>query len=81
MARRIRDPKLETPTARDKLQLSGKPYYGRPLAEGLHLGYRKNRSGGKWVVRRYLGDEKYVVETIAAADDRQDANGDTILTF
>lgn len=81
MPRRIRDPKLETPTAREKLPLSGKPYYGRPLAEGLHLGYRKNRSGGKWVVRRYLGAEKYAVETIASADDRQDADGETILTF
>lgn len=81
MAKRVRDPRLETPTARDKLPQSGKPYYGRPLAEGLHLGYRKNRSGGKWVLRRYLGDERYTVETIASADDRQDANGSTILTF
>ena len=33
------------------------------------------------MVRRYIGDEKYVVESLGAADDKQVANGDTILTF
>ena len=47
----------------------------------LHLGYRKGKSGGKWVSRRYLGNERYVVETIADADDIVDADGVEVLTF
>ena len=36
---------------RGKLKPSGKPYY-KSIGEGLHLGYRKNKVEGKWVVRR-----------------------------
>ena len=32
-------------------------------------------------MRRYLGDEKYAVETIGAADDLADADGAEVLTF
>jgi integrase len=48
---------------------------------GLHLGYRKGLTGGRWVIRRYLGGEKYAVETIAAADDHSPADGINILDF
>ncbi len=56
MARTVRDAKLETPTARRALKPSGKPYY-RAISEGLHLGYRKGKAGGKWVMRRYVGGQ------------------------
>lgn len=75
MARTVRDAKLETRTARLALKPSGKPYY-RAIDEGLHLGYRKGRTAGKWVMRRYVGDQVYVVETIGTADDTIDADGD-----
>ena len=52
----------------------GKPYY-KAIGEGLHLGYRKGATVGKWVVRRYTGDQNYIVETIAVADDIEDADG------
>ena len=32
-------------------------------------------------MRRYVGDEKYIVETIATADDFSDADGVDILSF
>jgi len=32
-------------------------------------------------VRRYLGDQDYKVETIATADDVEDANGVDVLDF
>ncbi len=80
MAKSVRDGKLDSRTAREKLKPAGKPYY-RAIDEGLHLGYRKGKAGGKWVMRRYVGDEKYVVETIGTADDRLDADGAEILTF
>ncbi|HEY5207052.1 MAG TPA: site-specific integrase, partial [Roseiarcus sp.] len=80
MAKSVRDSRLDSRTAREKLKPSGKPYF-RSLEPNLHLGYRKGKHGGKWVMRRYLGDEKYAVETIGAADDFADADGAKVLTF
>jgi integrase len=80
MARRVRDKDIETRAARAKLRSRGKPYY-RAIGQGLHVGYRKGGTVGKWVVRRYVGDRNYVVETIATADDIADADGVNVLTF
>ena len=81
MARTIRDTNLETRTARNRLKAAGKPYY-RGLEPGLHLGYRKPVSGaGRWVVRHYVGERVYEVETIGTADDFSDADGVAILSF
>ncbi len=81
MARTVKDAKLQTSEARRRLKAQGKPHY-RTLEEGLHLGYRKPRSGaGKWVVRFYDGGQAYTVETIAIADDLSDANDATVLSF
>jgi integrase len=80
MSKRVRDADLETRAARSKLKARGKPYY-KSIGEGLHVGYRKGAREGKWVVRRYVGDQAYVVETIATADDFDDANGESVLTF
>jgi|SoiMethySBSTD1v2_1073268.scaffolds.fasta_scaffold25984_2 integrase len=81
MARTVRDNNLETRAARGRLKPRGKPYY-RALDEGLHIGYRKPRTGvGKWVMRHYAGGQTYVVETIAGADDLSDANGADVLSF
>jgi integrase len=80
MARNVRDANLETRTARTRLKVSGKPYY-RAIDPGLHLGYRKGVSGGKWVMRYYAGDGRYEVETVATADDSADADGIAILDF
>ena len=79
MAKTVRDANLETRTARSRLKAAGKPYY-RAIDEGLHLGYRKGKTSGKWVMRRY-SDKTYIVETIATADDTLDADGAEILTF
>jgi integrase len=81
VARTIRDQRFDSREARKKLKPRGKPYY-RLLDEGLHFGYRKGKSGGKWVFRLYKGNEQYVVETIGNADDgASDADGVTILSF
>jgi integrase len=81
MARTVRDAKLEKREARRRLQARAKPHY-RVLEEGLHLGYRRLKTGaGKWVVRHYVGDQKYEVETIGPADDFSDADGEKILSF
>ena len=80
MARTVRDAKLETRTARALLKSAAKPYF-RAIEQGLHLGYRKGKVGGVWVMRRYLGDQGYSVEKLGIADDTLDADGATILTF
>ncbi len=79
---RSRDTKLETRSARSRLEPGGKPYY-RSLEPGLHLGYRKPSSGGagKWVTRHYCGQEEYVVANLAIADDFSDPDGTTILNY
>jgi len=81
MARTVRDARLETRTARAALKPSGKPYY-RAIDEGLHLGYRRGKAAGKWVMRRHVGGKKvYEVETIGTADDTIDADGAAVLSF
>jgi len=74
MAKRVKDAQLDSPAAREKLKARGKPYF-KAIAQGLHLGYRKNKGGGVWVARVYRGDQNYTVETIALADDRLPAGG------
>ena len=80
MAKRVRDASLETRASRAKLKARGKPYY-KVIGSGLHVGYRKGKRGGMWVVRRYAGAGSYVVETIAEADDVSDADGLRVLDF
>src|SRR5262245_11574079 len=80
MTRRVRSYDLETRAARARLKARGKPYYVS-LGDKLHLGYRKGKRDRVWVVRRYIGGERYHMETIAGADDFADANGVNVLTF
>ncbi len=79
--RTVRDAKLESRTARTHLKVSRKPYY-RAIDPGLHLGYRKGASGGRWVARLYVGNGRYRVRAIdGVADDKQDADGCVVLSF
>jgi hypothetical protein len=80
MARRVKDQSLDSREARRKLKVSGKPYW-RSIGTGLHIGYRKGKTGAVWVIRQYLGGRTYKLETIAEADDFLDADGKDILDF
>jgi integrase len=81
MARTVRDTNLEKPAARDRLAPRGKPYW-RVLESGLHLGYRRTKTGGgSWTARRFLGEGKYAERGLGLADDLQEADGATVLTF
>lgn len=81
MARTLRDSTLDSRTARLRLSISGKPYY-RSLEKGLHLGYRRGKTAGRWVARYYVGDQTYRVETLGTADDfSDDADGIAVLNF
>jgi integrase len=80
VARKVRDATLDNRTARLKLKSRGKPYY-RALDHGLHLGYRRGATAGRWVVRAYAGAQSYRVQTIGTADDVADADGVAVLNF
>lgn len=80
MPRAVRDARIETRSARAKLKQAAKPYW-RAIDPGLHIGYRKGKRGGRWVLRAYAGDQQYVTETLGTADDNADADGHTVLDF
>ena len=82
MGRTLRDSKLDTREARARLRVQSKPYW-RLIQPGLHLGYRRlAKRPGSWCVRRYVGEQRYVVEALdGVADDFQEANGHDALSF
>src|SRR3954451_6129372 len=81
MTRTVRDSSLETRAARLRLSPRGKPFW-RIIEPGLHVGYRRRRhGGGTWTVRRFVGTGRYSEKSLGVADDLQNADGVTILTF
>ena len=81
MARRPRAASIETRTARLKLPVRGKPYAFVSISPGVSLAYRRNRKAGVWVVRVADGRGGAWNKNVAYADDREDSNGDTIVSF
>jgi integrase len=79
MSRTVRDAKLEMRAARLRLKPGKKPHFKTLLPGKLHLGYRRKRKDepGTWLVRHYLGEERYRVVPLGIADDFQDA-GDRV---
>jgi hypothetical protein len=80
MARRTRAPKLETRTTRLKLAVRRKPYFA-VIAPGIGLGYRRNAGAGTWSVRVSDGHGGNWLKGFSVADDYEEANGDSVLTF
>ena len=75
MAKKVRSASLGSKSDRAKLTPSPKPHW-TSIDKGLHLGYRKGeraketsakRAAGRWVMRRYLGHEKYAVKSVFAS--------------
>src|SRR4051794_27267707 len=84
MARTIRDAKLETRASRERLPAGKKPHFKTLVPGKLHLGYRRKDKGtpGQWLVRHYIGNERYRVAPLGFADDFQDAPDDNdVLSF
>jgi integrase len=82
MARTVKDKQIGSREARRKLRARGKPYWRTIDAGNVHVGYRKNRDGGKWCVRRYIGAGRYELQTLdGIADDTIDADGVAVLDF
>lgn len=41
----------------------------RAIDPEIHLGYRKAKRGGRWLVRWYSGNQKYKQQALGVADD------------
>jgi len=81
MARRVRDIRLETRTARLKLPVAKRPIFVS-IGRGLSLGYRRNRTAGTWTTRSSDGHGGKGPETkIGVADDFDDADGKVVLDY
>lgn len=81
MARTVRDAKLDSRAARQRLKPRHRPYW-RVLEAGRHVGYYRGAAGGSWLARRYLGGGKYEEATLGPADDVLDVDaGGSGMTF
>jgi integrase len=80
MPRKLRSSILETRTSRAKLAQRGKPYW-IAIAPGISLGYRRNAGPGAWNVRAADGAGGNWIKSFGIADDQEDADGATVLTF
>jgi integrase len=73
MARIVRNPKLDTRSARAKLAMRDSPYWVS-LAPGCALGYRKGPKGGVWLAK-LVRDALRQQTTLGPADDALDPDG------
>jgi integrase len=80
MARTVRDTKLDSRAARERLSPRHEPYW-RTLYEGAHIGYRKGQRGGVWLARYRPAGGRYVKKKLGPADDLADADGVSVLSF
>ena len=71
--------KLETPTARRKLEVRKKPYW-TTISPGIHLGYRRNQTAGTWSVRVADSGAEWI-KKIALADDLEAASPPHVLSY
>jgi integrase len=82
MARTIRNPKIDSRTARLKLPARREPYW-TVISAGCALGFRRGAKGGTWIAKFRDDDGKRYLEALGAADDAIDADrpGSPVLSF
>src|SRR3954463_8765905 len=81
MARKVSFSALESRSARLRLKIRRRPYSGPSLARGISLMYRRNKTNGTWVLKASNGHGAYWTNGFALADDFEDSNGKSVLTF
>ncbi|MGX9426135.1 MULTISPECIES: site-specific integrase [Bradyrhizobium] len=81
MARKVSFSALESRSARLRLRIRRRPYSGPSLARGIMLLYRRNKTNGTWVLKASDGHGAYWTKGFALADDFEDSDGKSILTF
>ena len=81
MARKQRNNVLENRTPRLKLAVRRRPYPGAKLARGKQMQYRRNKGNGTWLLKVSDVHGKPWTKAFAQADDFDESDGKTILTF
>ncbi len=81
MARKVSFSALESRSARLRLKIRRRPYSGPSLARGISLMYRRNGTNGTWVLKASNGHGAYWTKAFALADDFEDADAKSVLTF
>src|SRR5215510_12798503 len=76
---KLRAAKLETATARRRLDVRKKPYW-TTISPGIALGYRRNEGAGTWSVRVADGGVEWI-KRIALADDLEPTSPPHVLTY
>ncbi|AWN40301.1 tyrosine-type recombinase/integrase [Methylobacterium durans] len=79
MARTVRNPKIDSRSARAKLSERREPYW-TVISAGCAIGYRKGAKGGTWVARMRDGSKQYY-DALGASDDSRDPDGLTVFSF
>ena len=80
MARTVRNPKINTRTARLKLPKRREPYW-TVISAGHALGYRRGEKGGTWIGKFRGEDGTRRLEALGAADDAAEADGLRVFSF
>ena len=80
MARTVRNPKIDTRSARTKLPARREPYW-TVLSAGCALGYRRGAKGGTWIAKFRDDDGRQHYEALGAADDARDPDGLSVFSF
>ncbi|AZO11223.1 site-specific integrase [Mesorhizobium sp. M3A.F.Ca.ET.080.04.2.1] len=78
MSKTLREAPLTTPNARKGL---AEGVHWRGVSAEVHLGYRKGKRAGRWLVRWRLPDGRYKQDGLGAADDGIAADGVETLNF
>jgi integrase len=78
----IKHANLETPKARTRLKRGRQEHVQALAPNGIHFCYQRHEGKvGRWFIRRHKGRGKYLVTNLGTADDKQEANGTTILNY
>ena len=80
MARTVRNPKIDTRSARSRLPARREPHW-TVISEGCALGYRRGAKGGTWIAKFRDESGKRSLEALGAADDARDADGLSVYDF
>lgn len=81
MSRVLERTELANREARRKLPLRVRPYWTLDGYYGRHVGYEKRPGGNYWVARYRTLKGSYRRHRLGLADDRQGANGTTVLSY
>lgn len=84
MPRTVRHARLESRSARARLKRGRQPHWQALVPGGRwHIGYQhwKGDAAGRWVMRRYIGGDKYRISGLGLADDDAAPDGVMVLSF